>query len=434
MFQPPQNKKRFTLLENLTSVPRLRLLSLILLGIWIIVYLNYHISSKSLVNEKGVVIGSDFITFYLAGTIIKEKGGGKIYNPDYQKQVQDQILAPEEIKGLLYFINPASVAVIYSIFSFLPYRVAFHTHTIMMTIFFMLGMLVLKSQLKSISSNWWIAGLIGIVWMPMMHTIIGGQNAALSFFLLCWGYVATIKNNQGNAGLALGLLLFKPQYAVPLLGLLLLRKKWKTFAVAFLVGVGHYFLGAFFCGWDWPIKMFDSVGGLYRAQESIAGGATHISISEVIDFSVIQPLEKFKVDAVLIKLVHYFGYGIIGSVVAFLIYFWRKAEPGRDDFGLFWAVAISGTLLISLHTQYYDVSLLVLPVLLILDFQLMKGYFPNNYQRIILLALFLFYPAHKISNYIHFQPLFIFPIYIFSWSIWELNYGKNSNRPLKLMQ
>jgi len=431
-----QQREKHSIVEKLTSKNRLRLLSIIFLAIWSITYFGYHISTKNLVNNQGVVIGGDFITFYLAGKIIQEGKGTKIYDPEYQKRVQNQILAPEEMKGLLYYINPASVAVTYSVFSFLPYRIAFHTHTLIMISFFILGMFALKSQLKGISSDWWLAGLLGMVWMPMMHTIIGGQNAALTFFLLCWGYVAIVKNQQGKAGLALGLLLFKPQYGVPLLGLLLLKKKWQTFEVALLIGLGHYLLGAMFCGWDWPVKMLGSVSGLYWAQERIAGGATHISIMEVFDFSIIQPLEKIRGDASLIKLIQYFGYGIIGSLILFLIFIWRKANPQHGDFRLFCALAISGSLLISLHTQYYDLSLLVLPVLLILDFQLLKGNTPNTLQRVILIIGFISYPLHRISSYIHFQPLFLIPIYIFLWSLWEMKYEKNSNsnHQLKLIQ
>jgi hypothetical protein len=301
-----------------------------------------------------------------------------------------------------------------------------------MVIFFILGMLVLKSQLQGISSDWWIAGLLGMVWMPMMHTIIGGQNAALVFCLLSCAYVANARNQEVVAGLALGLLLFKPQYAVPLLGLLLLRKKWKIFAVALPVGIGQYILGAFFCGWDWPLKMVDSMSSLYRAQERIAGGSTHISIMEVIDFSIIQPLEKIKADPAIVGSFVYFGYGIMGSVVALLIYIWRRVETQKDNLGLYWASAISGTLLISLHTQYYDISLLVLPFLLILNFRMMKGDCPGNWQRLILLGLFLVYPAYKLSNYIQFQPLIMLPIYVLAWSIWDLAYGKDSSRTLKL--
>ncbi len=426
MLSPFQEKEKRSIIEKITSKNRLRLLAVIFFGIWIVSYIGYHISTKNLVNNQGVVIGGDFITFYLAGKIIQEGKGSIIYDPEYQKQVQNQILAPEKMKGLLYFINPASVAVICSVFSFLPYRVSFHIHTLMMAILFVLGMVILKPQLRGMSSDWWVAALLGMSWMPMMHTIIGGQNAALSFFLLCWGYAAIVKNQQKIAGLALGLLLFKPQYALPLLGLLVLRKKWQMVAVALLIGVGHYLLGAFYCGWDWPMKMWDSMSGLYRAQERIAGGATHISVMEVLDFSIIQPLEKSKGYETLIKFIQYFGYGIIGSLVLFLIIIWRKANPQHDDFRLFWSLAISGSLLISLHTQYYDLSLLVLPVLLIIDYQLVRKYFSNNYQRIILIVLFVAYPAHRISSYIHIQLLFFIPIYIFLWALWDLNYERNS--------
>ena len=417
MFQPPQNKKRFTLLENLTSVPRLRLLSLILLGIWVIVYLNYHISSKSLVNEKGVVIGSDFITFYLAGTIIKEKGGERIYNPDYQKQVQDQILAPDKMEGLLFFINPPWVAVIYSVYAYLPYRLAFHLHTMTMVFCFIGGVWALRPHLRAISSHWWIAGLLGMLWFPMIKTITGGQNAAMIFLLLCCGYSALIKNKSNWAGLSFGLLLFKPQYAFPIIGLLALRKKWKILAVVISIGGIQYFLGAYFCGFAWPFKMLNAINDSYRIHERMASGATHISILEAIDYSLIRPLHQFTTNEQIIKFVHFFGYLLVGSGIVTLAVIWRKVEFQRDDFGLFWAFTIAAILLISLHTQYYDASLLFLSVILILDYQLFKGYPITSIQRMLLFIPFFLFPLYHISEIIHFQPLIILPTYICWWAI-----------------
>lgn len=416
-FRPKENR---SLVEKITAPKRLRLLAVGILGIWAFSYIGYHISNKNLVSGPGVIMGGDFITFYAAGKIIQEGKGSRIYDPGFQKQVQDEILAPEKTEGLLYYINPPSVAVWYRVLSFFPYRAAVHLHTLIMGLFFILGLFVLKPHLKGFSSDWWAAGLLGMVWLPMAHTIIGGQNAALAFFLLSWGYIATVKNQQGMAGLALGLLLFKPQFAVPLLGLLLLQKKWRTVGVAFLIGAGHYCIGALYSGWDWPLKMLDSIGGLYRAQERIAGGTTHISILEVIDFSVIQPLEKIKADGSLIKIISGLGYGVVGGLVLFLISVWRKAAPGADDFRLFWALATAGTLLISLHTQYYDLALLVLPVLLILDYQLLRGRPVGNFERIMLILGFLSYPVHEISRYIQFQPLFIIPLTVFIWAYWKI--------------
>ena len=197
----------------------------------------------------------------------------------------------------------------------------------------------------------------------MMHTMTGGQNAALCFLLLAVAYVASVEKKQWLAGLALGLLLFKPQYAVPVLGLLLLRKQFVTLGVAAVLGCGHYVIGALACGWDWPAKMADKLGGYYRAAEDATNSATHMSFMEVLDYSVIQPLGR---DGAVGGLLHLSGYVALALFVLYLIFVWRDADPKREDFGLYWALVTSAALLLSLHTQYYDGALLLLPVLLIL--------------------------------------------------------------------
>ncbi len=402
---------------RLTSPSRLRIFGVTIFLAWCVVYAFHHVSATHLVNEKNVIMGRDFMSFYIAGTIVKEGDGKQLYNPTYQQQVQDRILAPEKFNGLAYYINPASVAVVNSGLARLPYRTAFHLHTLLMLLCFAAGIWILKPCLSGISSEWWVAGLLGVVWFPMMNTIMGGQNAALTFLLLAAGYAATAGGRQWLAGLALGLLLFKPQYALPLLGLLMLRKQWLTIGVAVLVGASQYLLGAYYCGWHWPVKMTNALAGYYHSQERIAGGATHISIMETLDYSIIQPLERLPAPEWNTGLMTACGYGLVGFLILYLIWTWRTADPRRSDFGLFWALATSATLLISLHTQYYDISLLFLPLLQIINHQLFSGRPITFRQRIILIAVFMIYPLHPISEVIRFQPLILLPIGVCAWAV-----------------
>ena len=251
----------------------------------------------------------------------------------------------------------------------------------------------------------------------MIHTVTGGQNAALFFLLLSVAYVGLVEQKQWLTGLALGVLLFKPQYAIPVLGLLLLRKRFISSAVAAIVGAGQYVLGGLFCGWDWPVRMADQLGGYYRQAEDATNSATHMSFMEVLDYSVIQPLNGDDGIGGMLRLA---GFVVLGLFVLYLIWVWRDADPEKADFGLYWALICSATLLLSLHAQYYDGAMLLLPVLLILAHLQRSGRALGTRLRLILIALYVGYlPLAYVPewfDWFQFQPVFLVPVGICWWA------------------
>ncbi|MFC1742999.1 glycosyltransferase family 87 protein [Candidatus Riflebacteria bacterium] len=414
-----QESTQTTFIDRLILEDKLLLIGWSLLIIWIGGFIFHHAAAKRMVSKKNVILGRDFITFYFAGIIIKENNGQRIYEEKLQKRVQDSIVAPEKVKGVAYYINPASVAVLYSPLTNLPYLYAFFLHTILMFLFSLIAIQILKPNLPGLASQWTAVLLISITWFPMMHSILGGQNAALCMLLLAIAYKATVNEQQMLAGVALGFLFFKPQYTLPPLGLLLLRKKFITFLSAVLVGMGHYLLGAAFCGWNWPSKMVASISGFYGAWERVASGATHISIKEVIDFSIIQPLQRHGDAQVIVQFFKIFTYLLILSGIFYLIWIWQKADVRNRDFGLYWAIVSSVTLLISLHTQYYDTALLIIPLILIINHQVITNKQIPGMHKLIMALVYILSPfiyLFEVGKIMGFQPLVLLPLWVTLWA------------------
>lgn len=416
--QPSKVPALTRVVEKITSPPFLGMVGVALFVGWGVGFVFYHAAADRLVDANNIVLGRDFMAFYVGGSIVKDGNGERLYEPAFQQVTQDAILGAEKLQGLSYYINPAPVAVVYSLLARLPYLWAFYGHTLFMLGCALLGHRVLRSSLPGKSLHWLIVGFLGACWLPMMHTITGGQNAALCFLLLATAYVATTKGQEWLAGLALGLLLFKPQYALPALGLLLLRRRYLTIATATAVGAAQYVLGGLFCGWDWPVKMADKVSGYYRQAEDATNSATHMSFMEVLDYSVIQPLGR---DGTVGGLLHLIGYAVLVLFVLYLIFAWRDADPKREDFGLYWALVTSAALLLSLHTQYYDGALLLLPVLLILAHYHRTAQAVGVRLRLALIVVYFGYlPLAGIPewfDWFRFQPVFLVPLGVCGWAV-----------------
>ena len=69
-----------------------------------------------------------------------------------------------------------------------------------------------------------------------------------------------------------------------------------------------------------------------------------------------------------------------------------------------------------MHTVYYDSTLLILPVLLIIDYMLDQGHPLSNVQRVILIAAHAGSRVALSAKLIHFQPLVILPLWVCWWA------------------
>ena len=404
-----------SVIVKLTSPSVLRMLGICGCIGWLVGGLAFCATTRQLVLDEEVLLGRDFMAFYLGGRIVAEGHGTELYDGGRQQATQDAILAPESIDGLVYYINPAPVAVAYSLLAWLPYRWALHLHTLGMLAAYFAAFWILRRHLRALGPHCGLAALVGLLWIPMAQTITGGQNAALTLLLLVAAYSATVRDRQALAGLALGLLLYKPQYALPFIGLLGLRRCWVTVAVACGVGVLMYASGGLCCGWDWPVQMAGSLGGLYHQQERVVSGYSHIALTEVVDFTVVLPMEVAGRTALAVTAT-WLARAAVALIVALLMWRWRDADTRSARFGLYWAVVAAAMLLISPHTQYYEVALLLLPLLLVLDHVLASGGTLTDGQRWSLLAAFCLFPFFSVAQAIQFQPLILIPIWICLWA------------------
>ena len=155
----------------------------------------------------------------------------------------------------------------------------------------------------------------------------------------------------------------------------------------------------------------------------MVSGATHMSLVEVLDHSIVKRLEAVGDYEWLISAVSYVGYTLIGLIILYLIWTWRRADVRHPDFGVYYALVTSATLIISLHTQYYDAALLILPLLLILSDSQRRGRPIGARARLILAAAFLLpLPVYKFSEapWMPFQLFFLLPVGMCMWAIFVL--------------
>jgi len=374
----------------------------VLLAFQALVVVAQVATAPSLVDAGEVALGRDFLPFYTAGRIVAEGRGPALYDYATQARAQAEILAPARREGTAYFTNPAFFALPYALLAKLPYRAAFLLHAAIMAAVAVAGVYLLSRRLTVLRPWWRLSALVGLAWFPMANAVLGGQNPALSFALLAAAYVATAERRPWLAGVALGLLLYKPQFALPMLGLLLIRGELPAIAAAIGVGALEWAAGALAAGRDWPARMLGAIG-FFTVEERLANGPTLVSLPEWFDYALGAPALGVVLAVALAGLTAYV--------------WWRRADPARKDFADYWALAVAAMLLASPHTQHYDTAVLLLPVLLLLDRHAARHHPPESVVRGGLLAGFFIYPAFMFGRTLGVQPIIVLPLLVLAWAM-----------------
>lgn len=159
-------------------------------------------------------------------------------------------LAWQRAHGLpeAFFAYPAGSAWLFAPFAALPLAAAFIVHGLVM-----LGL--------AVGAGWVAAPVVGldrrmavlavIAFAPVGASVVVGQNGPLGLFLAVVAIGGLVTGRPAVTGVAVGLLLYKPTFAVPLVGLLLLRRRWTELAIAALIGGLWYVAGVVAAGGDW---------------------------------------------------------------------------------------------------------------------------------------------------------------------------------------
>jgi len=193
--------------------------------------------------------------------------------------------------------------------------------------------------------SWYFCVFFALTYYPMFRAVFGGQNTSLSLLLivLCWHRV--IRARHLEAGLYLGLLMFKPQFAVPLAGLFLFSGRRRVCLGAIVTTIALYGVGALVSGPCWPQVWFDAARG-FAALDASANSANAISWLGFAE-AVLGPGNPAALTL---------GWSLIALTILVISGIWWIGGR-RADFGAQLALASVCLVLISPHAMFYDMGL-----------------------------------------------------------------------------
>ncbi len=119
---------------------------------------------------------------------------------------------------------------------------------------------------RSYGISFGVALLMALAWAPFTIAVCQGQNSPIALALVMLAVYAIARDDERLAGIAAGLLLYKPSDAVALVFLLLLLRAWRALAIVAASAAAWYLLSvAATADWLWPAPYLQTLSALYRS-------------------------------------------------------------------------------------------------------------------------------------------------------------------------
>jgi hypothetical protein len=304
------------------------------------------------VNARNAVelrdgFGGDYPAFYGAGKIAAAGDWEALYSLDRQVEAQQGLHPQSEGEVARFFAYPPQVASLYQPLAGMDYYWSYLLHVALMAGALLGAIVIARPLIPWLRGHTLLAMAGALIFWPMFRTITGGSNTAFTLLAVVATWRLVHDERPVLGGLALAVLLYKPQFALPIVGLFLLRRQWRVVMGAGLGALVFYLSGVIVRGWGWIGEWLDVASEFGRIDAEVNG---HSSIS-FIGFAE-----------------NLFGVGLsppvaVGWILAattalILAALWWRRPPA--DLGPLMAITMPGILLLSLHAMSHDGAVVVL--------------------------------------------------------------------------
>src|SRR5205823_271266 len=126
-------------------------------------------------------------------------------------------------------------------------------HVLLMAACVVAALACLRAVLPALRGELLPAAAATLTFYPIFRAVLGGQNTPVSLLCAAGAAMALARGRDLSAGLWMGAWLFKPQLALPVAAVILIRSTDRLgFAAGVAaVGVVYYAIGAAVGGWSW---------------------------------------------------------------------------------------------------------------------------------------------------------------------------------------
>ncbi len=353
---------------------------------------------------------SDFMSYYSALRLIYIGHGSSIYTFSALHHLQVGLMYPLTMPNGFqpYYLYPPYFALILAPLAALPFDAAYLVWTALNCLLLICSLYLLEQYCGLGKRAALALRLASVCFLPVFVTLLQGQVSILLLLLLVLVFFALRRGTRGEilAGVLLACALIKPQYVVPVLLVLALRRQWRllgsfmaTAAVLFGLpmlifgpSISGGYLRALHAASSWSMHA-QYIGFGPEGNQSFAGAAQQLlpALPATIAFATLCLLVL----------------GLLG---------WVALRAPNQEVALGMAVVVA--LLISPHVFIYDLALLLLPAVIVLRYR--PPAFP-----LVVVCLMVGYGAIFIGYRLAFStPIHLAVIAMLAMCVWFWQLGR----------
>lgn len=325
--------------------------------------------------------GLDFPDFYAGARMVRDGRGHELYDP----LVQNQYLIRYSGRVGTYFIHPPFETLVYLPFALFPLPWAYRLWSIFQAIQLVAVASLLETK-SLIRASWRVLVAIFLLFVPLLLDFLQGQDSLLLLLLLTSAFVVLERKRHFAGGCLLGCGLFKFHLAFPAaLPSLFCKPKTLRWGLA-SVAVALVLVSIWISGWGavtaYPHFLLQlgslPLAGIHNSQKANLWGL----------FALILPGSE--------RMAFYLT--LLGS--GFLMYLAVRCNmlakqdsySGRLAFGN----AVFAAVLVGYHLSPHDLTILLLPMILLVDYLHTAEDIPRRTRLVLLLTLGIFFlpPLH----------------------------------------
>jgi Glycosyltransferase family 87 len=343
----------------------------------------------------------DFTIFYTAGKMLRQGLGHRLYDSALQYEVQQTFAAGVRIrKGPLPFNHPPVEALIFEPLASLDYPAAYLVWSgINLAILGFLPFLLRRHipVLAQCPAFVWVLMFLGF--FPVLVALLQGQDVILLLLLNALAFAALKRNADTLAGCWLGLSVFKFQLIIPLVLILLCWRRTKVLQSFVVIAAGLTAMSVAITGWAGALRYPGFVLHVEKFMERDRIAVDMPNLRGLLEgWSFARGFPGAHVITIAFSI----------GLLVWVIVKGRGRTPSsqrfeRDfdlDFDLRFSVAMVTAVLVSYHAFPYDLILLVIPLLLVVNYVIATASLHRYRSRALMVPMGL---------------LFLTPVYLLLW-------------------
>lgn len=208
------------------TLKRIRIYAtLMAVTLWTVVAIDYAVPGP--LDRFGKPKGTDFLHFYVIGSLVREGRSDLLYDMDAQTERSRSIAVPKQETRYVPIESPI-IAMIAAPFTMLPYNAALACWILFIAITYAGSCWLLWTRCQGLR-RFPRETLVCCVAFPGLYsTVLHGQVSCIAVAAVCAALAALDRGRKVLAGLALAALVLKPHWIVAAGAIFLLAREWRV--------------------------------------------------------------------------------------------------------------------------------------------------------------------------------------------------------------